>query len=453
MLTPSASQPPSRLRRDLRAITGDGVAYSVMVGSGEAYLAAFVLALGFSDVMAGLMSTIPLLAGAVLQTISPRAVRLLRSNKRWVVACVATQTLSFVPLIIAALVGAIPAWALFGVAALYWGSGMGAGPAWNTWAGQLIPVRLRASYLGQRARLIQIGVVAGLLIGGGLLELGTALSRPLDMFALIFLVAGISRLISTRFLLGQSEAPSATANHRQVPVRELLGRFRHGEDARLLLYLVLVQVAVQIAGPFFTPLMLGPMGFSYGEYLAVIAAAFVSKVLFFPMLGRLARRHGARSLLIAGGMGIVPLSALWLLSDSVYFLIGLQVFSGIAWATLELASMLLFFETIHEDERTSLLTLFNLANCTAIVIGSLIGGAVLHGFGEGLTGYVAVLALSAVARALTIPLLLRIHGEVSVPRRLALRLLGVRPSAGAIIRPEIASLPTLEEEAEPPQCS
>jgi hypothetical protein len=152
MLFRRASQPPSPLRHDLRAITGDGVAYSVMMGSGEAYLAAFVLALGFSDVMAGLMSTVPLLAGAVPQTISPHAVRILRSNKRWVVACVATQTLSFVPLIIAALIGTIPAWALFAIAALHWGSGMGAGPAWNIWVGQLIPVRLRASHLGNRAR-------------------------------------------------------------------------------------------------------------------------------------------------------------------------------------------------------------------------------------------------------------------------------------------------------------
>ena len=42
-----------RQRRDLRAIVGDGVSFSVMVGLGESYFAAFVLAAESSAFMAG----------------------------------------------------------------------------------------------------------------------------------------------------------------------------------------------------------------------------------------------------------------------------------------------------------------------------------------------------------------------------------------------------------------
>ena len=46
MLTGPMTRPSSQLRRDLRAMLGDGVSFSVMVGVGESYLPAFALALG-----------------------------------------------------------------------------------------------------------------------------------------------------------------------------------------------------------------------------------------------------------------------------------------------------------------------------------------------------------------------------------------------------------------------
>src|SRR5215831_21338755 len=74
------------LRSDLRQMTADGVFFSVMVGLGEAYVPAFALALGQGATAAGLLATLPLLAGACFQLVTPVAVRWLRSYRRWVVA-------------------------------------------------------------------------------------------------------------------------------------------------------------------------------------------------------------------------------------------------------------------------------------------------------------------------------------------------------------------------------
>src|ERR1700728_585759 len=63
-----------RTRRDLQAMLGDGISFSLMVGMGETYLPAFVLALGMGQVASGLIGTIPLLVGAILQLVSPLAV-------------------------------------------------------------------------------------------------------------------------------------------------------------------------------------------------------------------------------------------------------------------------------------------------------------------------------------------------------------------------------------------
>ena len=49
----------STLRSDLLASVNDGAAYGGMVGVGETYLPAFVLAVGLGEVAAGLVTTVP----------------------------------------------------------------------------------------------------------------------------------------------------------------------------------------------------------------------------------------------------------------------------------------------------------------------------------------------------------------------------------------------------------
>src|SRR5215207_2022114 len=78
-------------RRDMRASIGDAAAYSLMVGIGETYFAAFALALGTGETFAGLIATLPMLAGASLQLATPWALRRLRSYRAWVVLCASLQ--------------------------------------------------------------------------------------------------------------------------------------------------------------------------------------------------------------------------------------------------------------------------------------------------------------------------------------------------------------------------
>src|SRR5262249_54123491 len=85
--SPPAMLPRSRrrsLRKNLRNSMSDGAAFSVMVGTGETYFPAFVLAMGMGEIAAGLVASIPILVGAILQMVSPAAVVKLGSNRRWV---------------------------------------------------------------------------------------------------------------------------------------------------------------------------------------------------------------------------------------------------------------------------------------------------------------------------------------------------------------------------------
>lgn len=436
----------TRLRKDLRAIYGDGVGFSVMVGMGETYVPALALAMGMGEIAAGWIVAAPLLLGAVLQLVSPLAVRRLRSHRRWVVLCAGGQAACCLAYAILALRGEAPAAMIFLVATLYWGMGMAGGPAWNTWVGTIIPARIRSRYLARRGRGCQAAVLAGLVLGGLSLQMGSDERYLLYVFAAMFVLSGVSRGVSTWFLFTQSEPQPVPSNHRLVAPGELIRRARRGADGRLLLFMLVMQAAVQITGPFFTPYLLGELRFSYAEYLLLISTAYVAKMAAFPFLGSVAKRYGSPWLLYASAAGIVPLSALWIFSANLGYLLIVQVFAGVIWAGYELATLLLLFERIDETERTSVLTLFNLANATALVGGALLGGTLLKLLGTDREAYHVLFGLSGAARLTALILMARLGRVAFRPATIVTRVLGVRPNTGSIDAPIVTSLAPPREE-------
>jgi len=243
------------LRRDLKLSTAEGSAFSLMVGTGETYLAAFVLAVGLGQVTSGLIASVPLLAGALLQLVSPLAVRALGSHRRWIVACARTQAFALVLLAIAAGIGSIPAAAAFLIASVYWGAAMAAGSAWNTWITTLVPRGIRANWFARRSRVMQSCTLGGFLAAGAILQFAGDAYKT-TAFALLFGLAALFRFASAELLARHSEPEPLPEGQRLVGVSELALRIRHGDDGRLLFYMLCVTLAAQTAAPFFTPFML-----------------------------------------------------------------------------------------------------------------------------------------------------------------------------------------------------
>jgi MFS family permease len=407
---------PDRIRRDVRISNADGGGYSLMVGVGETYLPAFAIAVHLGDVAVGLITTIPMLAGAIIQLISPAAIARLGSLRLWVLVSVVAQGLSFVPLAVMAMLGRAPTWLVFLSISLYWGAGMAAGPAWVTWMERLIPPRLRAQFFGRRARIMQACQLLGLLAGGVTLQIASARGEQIPAFALLFGLAALGRLFSGTCLTIQSSTTLGTEEHRRVTFREMGRRMIHGADGRLLVYLAALQIGSQLAGPYFAPYMLSRLKFSYAGYATLIASFYLAKVVASPWLGRIAHRLGPRYVLWIGGLGIVPQAAAWMVSNSFGYLLVLHLLGGIAWAAHELAGPLMYFELIHERERTSVLTMFNAMNAAAMVAGATLGGAVLHAGGAGPRAYLMLFALSSLTRLAAMPLLMRVRSRSSPGR-------------------------------------
>lgn len=429
-------------RRDLQASLIDGTAFGGMVGCGETYLAAFALSLGHGELVSALVSSLPMVAGGCMQLVSPAAIRWLGSYRRWVVLCAGAQAISFVPLLYAAISGHFSPLALLLVASVYWAAGLAAGPAWNTWIGTLVPVAIRSQFFANRTRLSQAGVFLGFLGGGVLLQYGAqGAGEPLWAYAVLFAAAALLRMVSAVALSRHSEPQPRAGAMRRIPWRELGACLFAGSGGKLLLYLVAVQAVVQMAGPFFTPFMLIKLDFSYAQLVGLYSVAFLSKTLAFSACGRIAKRAGAARLLWLGGIGIIPVSGGWMISQDYRWLMAVQVLSGVAWAAYELAFFLLFFESIPEDERTSLLTIYNLLNTVAWAAGSLVGAAFLAWWETAFEGYLVLFGLSTLGRLAALALLARVPSLDVKADRMGVRTVAVRLGPATLDTPVLPSLP------------
>ena len=420
-----------RRRRDLRLLIGDGVCFSLMTGAGEWQFVLFALALGYSEVTSGLLATVPMFLGAVVQLITPWGVRKIGSLRRWVWMFAAIQAVSLVPLVIGASVGSMPIWVLYIVISIYWASGYMTGPPWQTWFTSLVPRGIRPHFWTHRSRWIQgflgIGLMAGLI-----LQVGEQAGRPLIAFAVVFAIAALSRTVSAVLLSRHSEPNPGLAKQIEPPTPSTIRRlFADRRTRGLLLYMLAFFLCVFVTAPFFGPYMRETLGLEYWQIMCVQAGTFGSKILFLPLVGRLTKRFGPGKVLWLGAVLTTPAAVFWLISDQLWWLVLLQVYVGFGWACWETGSFLLVFDTIPEEKRTPIMTVYQLALATMMTIGSLLGGGVLEWMGTGMKGYAILMTLTSGMRLVSLFLLasiepsgLRLRHRA---RTLAIRTRGIIP--------------------------
>lgn len=386
--------------RNQRLSLFDGAASSLMVGLGETYLAAFLLSNGASGLAAGLTVATPLMIGALLQFLAKPL--LAKLPYRVSVLCGAsTQALVFLPLTVFAFRQNVPFLAVYLLTCLYWASSMFAAPAWNAWIDRLIPVDRRNHFWGFRGRICQGAIFTGFLLGGLTLQM-TDVHRG---FTIIFLGAFFARLFSVYLLSQHEEVPNqAPAN---LSLLQFLGQFRRTESGRFIYYLFAMHFAVQVSAPYFAPFMLTQLKLSYGHYVILIACSYLGRMLAYPYFGRLAAKIGVKRLLLVSGIAVMPMAGIWVFSSNYYYLIGVQILGGMAWAGFELASALTVFERIDIRARASVLSYLNLFQSSATALGSLLGGLLLFQLGQAHEVFLAIFATSSLLRALTLGMLLR----------------------------------------------
>lgn len=425
----------------------DGAAYSVMLGLGQEYLAAFIFEISGDARATGLITTVPLFLGALLQLISPWGVAKVRSNRRWVVWCASIQAAAFFPMALAAWLGHMPLFLLFLLATLYHAAGLATGAAWTAWIAEIIPPRLRSHWFGKRNRWLQLATLAGVLAGGAVRRVAEslefALANPsadgypigtwivsalpdswlealvgvdlsVHAFAVLFTAAGVMRAISAYYLWRQREFLPMRSLPSPVSFATVKQTFGRDQTGRLIVYMCAMGVAVQAAQPFFNPYVLGGLNVGAAAYTALIAMPYIGRMLVMPAFGRLVARRGLRYTMRFAGLTVLPLPLLWMCAGqygpTVVVLMLAQLVLGAAMAGYELTTFLMLYESIPEHRRVNAVTISYVGNWLAGTTGSLIGSGVIGALSDErglILASWAAFGLSVVLRGITLPLLWR----------------------------------------------
>lgn len=416
----------------------EGLFYALMVGIGETYLVAYALHLGVTEREAALLGILPLILGSIAQLFALRLTRLFGSFRKMVVGFASIQALSLAAMGLAQH-PAILEFAfefLFLNATVYWTLALACGPPWNAWISRLIKAGEQRPFFIRRNAYLQMATLLALICAGPLLQHADTL-RDSNLFVKLFICAGFFRLLSAFYLSRHPDIEELPERPR--PITHFWHWLKKSHVRYSFIYVFLFYGGVHISGPFFTPYMLNELNLGYLNFTVLIATAFAARSISGYIMGALTRNHGVQMMFFAGYLLIIPIPWLWTHFDNFYYLIALQVLSGVAWGASEIGLMLFLMEAMPHEERSKLLSWNNLVASLGMLLGVLIGTYVAGEANPDKESYHQIYTISSIARAVPIFFVAGFITSIR-PGNIQMRFLTIRPNGFGFLRPILTKI-------------
>ena len=364
------------IRNNLKYSIVEGSFFAIMFGLSENYLSAMAVFMGFSALQISILNSFPQLVGAFAQLGTQSFAKLFKSVKTFVVSLAVVQSLMWLVLIyIISITNSYIAILLWSVA--YYTIASIIGPAWISWMGYLVPLRIRSNYHANRNRIIHSIIFISILLGGFILKVFN--DNMILGFTIMFAAGSIGRLLSSYFLAKKNNEDSLDLDKSY--------RFSYIVKDKtktiFIIYNTFIHFSVMFLGPLFTIYILRTMELSYFVLTLCMVSWWVGNVFSSRMWGRVAKKRGNLYLLKLTTILMCILPALWI---SVYYfhengrvLVSLiiNLLAGITFSGFGLSSFNIVYEISEKDEVIKFSSLLNCLKGIGVFIGSLIAGSIV----------------------------------------------------------------------------
>lgn len=380
---PNPDKPANRrkfwLRRTLRLSQKEAVASATMTATGDHFFNAFAIHLHANAVQMGWLTAFPQLIGAWMQLLSVW-VGAHFSRRHLVVGAAATQALTVLLMALLAAVSTSQGITLLIMLAVIYHATMNLiQPHWRAWMGSVVPQRRRGTFFAARTRLTMMSSLVLFVGGGALLSYIDHWAMAWLGFTLLFSIAAIGRMISCR-LLWQMHDPDPHSNSQAFQsFRHTLRQFRaslhHRTFRHYSFFVAGMQGVVAISAPFFAVYMLRDLQLTYLQFSLTIVASIATQFVTLRFWGRFCDRFGNRLVMVSTSYMIPILPALWLFSADFYYLIGVQIVSGIAWSGFSLSTANYLYDIRpHKTQFAAYAAVQASLGSTLVFCGALAGG-------------------------------------------------------------------------------
>jgi len=373
------------IKSGLSYVIKDGIASQAMgMLTGGAFLVAFAIKLGASNMVIGLLAAVGPLA-QLLQLPSIFLVEKIRNRRAIVVVTAAISRvcwllIALIPFLFGAKIGlAILLASMIAASAL----GAVSGCSWNSWMRDLIPQNILGSFFSKRMR-IATGVGIALSIAAAVYLDAWKKILPnyeLQGYSILFLVGFAAGALGIYFLARTPEKRMPTVAERPKILKLLAKPFKDENFRKLITFMCSWNFAVNLAGPFFMVYMLKRLGLSMSF---IIVLSIVSQVLNFTFLkiwGKFTDSFSNKSVLaICGPLFILSILA-WTFTTmperyflTIPLLILIHVVMGLSSAGVSLASGNISLKLAPEGQATAYLATNTIVNSVAAGIAPILGG-------------------------------------------------------------------------------
>ncbi len=408
-----------QVRSALKNSIKDGSATGAASGMISTYLTPFALALGASAAQIGLLTAVPQLISTLIQPIAGSFTEHAESRKKICKIFLLIARLAWIPVMMLSFARGFDVFALLLLFVSISAAASSFGRlAWTSWIGELVPEQIRGRYFGKRNMFIGASSFIAVLLAGWVL----GISDTMAGFALIFLSALVLYFIGLRYLMKIPEPSVKNHNGHKISlnISEFLSSMKKTNFRHFMVFAIFFDFSVYLAAPFFTVYMISELQIGYYWFAIISAASMLAGMLSQKYWGKITDKYGDKNVMMicAALASLVPL--VFVFSRSVPLLILADIFSGFAWAGLDLAIFNFLLDSSPPLKRPLFISNYQFFDGLAVAGGSMVGGALIYFFGTGFFWFSAiavVFLLSFVLRAIFSAMLIPRIKEERIKRK------------------------------------
>lgn len=378
--TPEPDQTSFDRARAQRLVEREAIPFGLQGAFGESFIGPYAVHLGAPKPLIALLSTLPLLFGALIQPLALGLMSRTRSRPNLLFILILIQSVTWLPLIaigFMGLSGEQSGFAILAAVTAYYLSGMLAGPVWNSLVGDLIEPRNRVEAFSRRNLYTGFCMLVGFIVVGVLLKYAASRHWALYGFTVTFLIAAVSRFISSIMLKRHPNPPYLSSDADYFSFRQFLEKSYESNFLKFVIFVAVTNFSINISAPFITVYLLRDLSLNYTDYSISIAAGFVCQLVVMRRWGTILQDVGSRRVLMISSIGFAVTPFLWLVSAELWWLSLVSGIRGALGAGYQLSVSTFLFDAVTPAKRARCAAYQSIINNVSIVLGSLVGGLIV----------------------------------------------------------------------------
>ncbi|MCE5257529.1 MAG: MFS transporter [Chloroflexi bacterium] len=360
------------------------LAFASLLTVAASFNGAYVLRLGGSNTLVGLLSSIPALIAAIVYMPSARILERKTKLMPWllgsltlarigylVIAILPFFTQKFLPEVTVAILVIMTAFSAF------------FSTAWNPMFSEIIPVRSRSTVISWRAIISSLTIAPLVFLAGRWL---VSIRFPLN-YQILYLF-GLAGGIISIYLVSQLRIPARKVSqtksqeHQTGTLRDLAGMMRHNPMfLRITINTFLLSFGAWMISPLYIILYVKQLGASDGWLGMLNTLAYIGVIVGYWLWRRVIRRIGeSRTLLIALPLVII-FPFLVALVPNLTFILFAAFFVNAVSPGVDLSHSVIWFGLLPPEQKYTATALYSAVMNVGAFIAPLIGVAIANAIG------------------------------------------------------------------------